>query len=61
MHYGFITLLQIFGPLQAGTLLFGTVGIGTALWYGVMAYYLSTASLYRRDGHLSGLPDSSDL
>jgi hypothetical protein len=44
MHYGFIMFPQIFGPLQAGTLLLGTLGIGTALWYGVMAYYLSTAS-----------------
>jgi len=61
MHYGFITFPQIFSPLQTGTLLLGTLGIGTALWYGVMAYYLSTTSLYERDGHLSGLPDSSDL
>jgi hypothetical protein len=61
MHYVFITLLQMFGPLQIGTLLLGTLGIGTALWYAGIAYVLSTASLYEHDGHLSGLPDSSDL
>ena len=41
MHYVFITFPQMFGPLQTGTLLLGTLGIGTALWYAGMAYYLS--------------------
>ncbi|MCH8933999.1 MAG: hypothetical protein IH923_13125, partial [Nitrospinae bacterium] len=36
-----ITFPQMFGPLQTGTLLLGTLGIGTALWYAGMAYYLS--------------------
>jgi len=41
MHYVFITFPQMFGPLQTGTLLLGTLGIGTALWYAGMAYVLS--------------------
>jgi glycosyl transferase family 87 len=40
MHYTFITFPQMFGPLKTGTLLLGTLGIGTALWYAVMTYVL---------------------
>jgi hypothetical protein len=43
MHYGFIPFPQVFGFLKVGTLLLGTLGIGTALWYGVMAYVLIKA------------------
>jgi len=41
MHYVFMTFPQMFGPLKSGTLLLGTLGIGTALWYAGIAYYLS--------------------
>jgi len=40
MHYGFITFPQMFGLLGVGTLFLGTLGIGTALWYAVVAYVL---------------------
>ena len=40
LHYVFITYPQMFGPLKTGTLFMGTLGIGTALWYMVMAYIL---------------------
>ena len=57
MHYAFITLPQMLGPLQVGTLLLGTLGIGTALWYGGMAYVLSTASSFGD----SSVPENPDL
>ncbi len=41
MHYVFMTFPQMFGPLKSGTLLLGTLGIGTTLWYAGMAYVLS--------------------
>jgi hypothetical protein len=44
MHYGLITFPQILILPQARTLFLGTLGIGTALWYVVMAYVLSIAS-----------------
>lgn len=44
MHYVFITFPQMFGPLKTGTLLLGTLGIGTTLWYLVMAYILIVSS-----------------
>ena len=37
LHYIFITFPPIFGFLKFGILLFGTLGIGTAVWYVVMA------------------------
>ena len=40
MHYTIITFPQISGFLGVGTLFLGTLGIGTALWYLVMAYIL---------------------
>lgn len=39
-HYTFITFPQMFEPLKTGTLLLGTLGIGTALWYAVMTCVL---------------------
>ncbi len=44
MHYVFITFPQMFGPLKSGPLLLGTLGIGTTLWYLVMAYILIISS-----------------
>ena len=43
-HYTFITFPQMFGPLKIGTLFLGTLGIGTALWYMVMACILIISS-----------------
>jgi hypothetical protein len=44
MHYTFITFPQMFGPLKAGTLFLGTLGIGTALWYLTMTCILTLFS-----------------
>lgn len=40
MHYTLITFPQISGFLGVGTLFLGTLGIGTALWYAMMACIL---------------------
>jgi len=44
MHYIFITFPQMFGYIKLGIFCFGTLGIGTALWYAVMVYVLATFS-----------------
>ncbi|MDH5763004.1 MAG: DUF2029 domain-containing protein [Nitrospinota bacterium] len=42
VHYLLITFPQVFGFFGVGTLFLGTLGIGTALWYLVMACVLVT-------------------
>jgi hypothetical protein len=44
MHYIFITFPQMFGYIKLGIFCFGTLGIGTALWFVVMTCVLVTFS-----------------
>ena len=44
MHYIFITFHHMFVYLKLGILFYGTLGIGTAIWFVVMTYVLVTFS-----------------